>query len=99
MKHMVTYTLKPECVAENERLAAAVYEELARVRPPGVRYATFRLDGGVSFLHLVSHEGAGDNPLTALPAFKTFSAGVRDRCATPPVRTSLTEIGSHGVFD
>jgi len=99
MKHMVTYTLRPECVAENEELAAAVYAELARERPPGVRYATFRLEDGASFLHLVSYEGPGDNPLTALPAFKAFSSGVRERCARLPVRTALTEIGSHGVFD
>ena len=36
--------------------AAAVYEELHRVRPAGLRYATFRLDDGVSFVHLVSYE-------------------------------------------
>ena len=30
MKHMVSYTLKADCVAENERLARAVYDGLAR---------------------------------------------------------------------
>jgi len=53
MKHMVRYTVKPECVAENERLAAAVYEALRAARPAGLRYATFRLGDGVSFVHIV----------------------------------------------
>ena len=96
---MVRYTVKPECAAENERLAAAVYEALRAARPKGLRYATFRLPDGVSFLHLVSHEaGESGNALTSLPAFKAFSAGVKERCEVPPHRVQLTEIGSYGFF-
>jgi hypothetical protein len=100
MKHMVSYKLKPDRVAENERLAAAVYDALKQARPPGLRYATFRLEDGVSFVHIVSHgEPEGSNALTSLPAFKAFSAGVGERCETPPLRVELTEIGSYGFFD
>ena len=100
MKHMVRYTLKADRVAENERLAVAVYDALKQVRPPGLRYATFRLEDGVSFIHIVSHEEAdGSNALTSLPAFKAFSAGVKERCVDPPVRVDLTEIGSYGFFE
>ena len=59
MKHMVSYKLKPDRVAENERLAAAVYDALKQARPAGLRYATFRLEDGVSFIHIVSHDEAG----------------------------------------
>jgi hypothetical protein len=100
MLHMVSYTLKPDCVSENERLARAVYDALATARPAGLRYATFRKDDGVSFVHIVAHEETqGGNALTALPAFQAFAAGVKDRCVAPPVRVELTEIGSHGFFD
>ena len=100
MKHMVRYTVRPECVADNERLAAAVYEALHAARPQGLRYATFRLGDGVSFVHLVSHEsGEVGNALTSLPAFQAFAAGVKERCVVPPERTELTEIGSYGWFD
>ena len=96
---MVSYTLKPDRVEENERLARAVYDELRASRPAGLRYATFRLGDGVSFVHIVSHEeGEGSNALTSLPAFKAFAAGVKDRCVAPPVRVDLTEIGSYGFF-
>ena len=100
MKQMVSYKLKPERVAENESLAAAVYDALREAKPAGLRYATFRLEDGVSFVHIVSHQEAdGSNALTSLPAFKAFSAGVRERCAEPPVRVELTEIGAYGFFD
>ena len=100
MKHMVSYRLHPERVAENERLAAAVFDALRQARPTGLRYATFRLDDGVSFVHIVSHDDADvRNALTSLPAFKAFAAGVKDRCVAPPVRVELTEIGSYGFFD
>ena len=99
MKHMVSYKIKADRVAENERYVMAVYEALRQTRPSGLRYATFRHGDGVSFIHIVSHEEAdGSNALTALPAFKAFAAGVKERCDEPPVRVELTEIGSYGFF-
>jgi hypothetical protein len=92
---MVRYKLKPDRVAENEELVRAVYDELARTEPAGLHYATFRLDDGVSFVHVSFSEG-GDvpSPLSAVPAFKEFQRGIGDRCEEPPAVTELTEIGS-----
>ena len=99
MKHMVSYKVKADRAAENERAAAAVYEALRVARPVGLRYATFRLGDGVTFVHIVSHEEAeGGNALTSLPSFKAFSAGVKERCVEPPQRVEMTEIGSYGFF-
>ena len=42
----------PDSADENERLIRAVFAELAEQQPPGLRYAAFRLDDGVSFLHV-----------------------------------------------
>jgi hypothetical protein len=99
MKHMVSYKLKADRVAENERLVRAVFEALKQQQPKGLSYATFRQADGLSFVHIVSHEEAdGSNALTSLPAFKAFAAGVKERCDEPPVRVELTEIGSYGFF-
>jgi hypothetical protein len=92
---MVRYQVKPEQVARNEELVRAVYEELRRVEPAGLRYATFKLPDGVTFIHLADTEGEG-NPLTGLDAFKAFQAGVRERCDEPPVVSDLSEVGSFG---
>ena len=46
------YKVKPDRAEENLDLVRAVYEELERTKPAGLRYATFLLDDGVSFVHI-----------------------------------------------
>ena len=92
---MVRYKVKPERVQENEDLVRAVYEELHRAEPAGLRYATFKLDDGVTFVHL-SDSDAEHNPLSDVEAFKAFQAGVLERCEEPPVVSDLSEVGSYG---
>jgi hypothetical protein len=91
---MVRYEVKPGRTAENEELVRAVYEELARTAPEGLRYATFRLDDGVGFVHLAETE-EGHNPLTDIEAFARFQDAIRARCAQPPTVTELHEVGSY----
>ena len=90
---MVRYKVKPEAVAENEELVRAVYEELQRTQPPGMRYATFQLDDGLSFVHI--HSSDGDNPLTELASFKAFQQGIAERCDEAPKVSELREIGNY----
>ena len=97
---MVQYTVKADRVAENERLVTEVFGELKRRSPEGLRYASYKLADGVSFVHLVSLETAdGSNPLSELPAFKTFTAQIRDRCTLAPVVSELNEVGSYRFLD
>jgi hypothetical protein len=94
---MVRYTLKPGLAETNEELIRAVYRELHERRPDGLRYATFRLEDGLSFVHIAELDGE-HNPLSELPAFQAFVAGVRERCEQPPVTSGLSEIGSYRLF-
>jgi hypothetical protein len=96
MRHvMVRYKLRAECVEENTRLVETVFEALARSAPPGLTYATYKLDDGVSFMHVATVANPENNPLQALAEFKAFTAGVNDRCEIPPTTTVLTRIGSY----
>ena len=96
---MVRYTVKPDRVEENEALVRAVYEELHRAAPEGLRYATFRLADGVGFVHVSSTEtDDGRNPLTEIEAFARFQEAIGERCDEPPVVTELTEIGSYRLL-
>jgi hypothetical protein len=94
---MVRYRVKPGQVAVNEELVRDVYEELGRRRPPGFRYATFKLDDGVSFVHIAAQESE-QNPLGEVEAFQRFTADIASRCDEPPVVTELAPVGSFG-FD
>jgi hypothetical protein len=58
------------------------------------QYAAFRLDDGVSFLHVAVLDG-GDNPLLASAAFAEFQSGIKDRCIDGPAPADATVIGSY----
>ena len=95
-QHMIRYTVAPDQAAHNEELLTAVFAELDQIRPAGFRYVAFKLDDGVTFIHIVGNDHEqGKNPASQLPALKAFHAGIRERCDVPPVRTSLSVIGSY----
>ena len=96
MRHvMVRYTTRRDQADENARLIGDVFESLRREAPPGLSYASYRLDDGVSFVHVASTDDGESNPLRQLAAFNAFTAGVRERCEAPPVTTVLHEVGRY----
>jgi hypothetical protein len=97
---MIRYTVKPEAVEENTALVEAVYEELQSRRPSTLRYRTFLLDDGVTFVHMAEDEATEEGgTLAGLPAFRRFREGIRERCAVAPVSTTLTTIGRYQPAD
>ena len=97
---MVRYRVKADRAEENVGDIAKVFEELHHRRPAGLRYGSFRLEDGVTFVHLAEIDTAdGSNPLTATAAFKAFQAALKDRCEEPPVATELHEVGTYHIFN
>ena len=70
---VVRYRTRPDAADDNERLIKAVFEELAAVRPGGIRYFTFRADE-TTFVHTAVFDSDA-NPLEDLPAFQAFTVG------------------------
>ena len=94
-QHMLRYKVRPDQAERNEELLRALFAELDEVQPAGLRYAAWKLDDGVTFIHLISHEPTeGKSPLPQVQALKDFHAGMRERCDEAPARSQLTEIGS-----
>jgi hypothetical protein len=91
---VIQYKTKPESAAENERLIREVFAELAKQNPEGLRYAAFRFDDGVSFLHVAMLDG-DENPLPRSAAFAEFQSGINERCAEGPAPSDATVIGSY----
>jgi hypothetical protein len=79
---------------ENERLITAVFAQLAKERPDGMRYVAIRLDDGVSFVHVALFDG-DDNPLSALGAFGEFVSTIGTRCVDGPNPANGTVIGDY----
>jgi hypothetical protein len=95
---VVRYRTKPERAEENQQLVEKVFAELAALGDTGFDYSSFRLDDGVSFVHVVVESpdsGSGGIALTDVPAFQAFVADIADRCDEPPVAMGATVVGSH----
>lgn len=93
---VVRYKTKPDKAEENQALIEKVFGELDARRPAGLRYASFRLADGVSFVHVASIETEdGANPLGATPAFSEFLRGIDDRCEEGPLASGATVVGSY----
>jgi hypothetical protein len=92
---MVRYRVKPEHVAENEGLIGKVYDQLGRETPGGLHYATYKLEDGVSFVHIATLAVEGNNPLLELASFKAFTSGIKERCDELPHTTPVTRVGAY----
>ena len=96
---IVRYETKPERADENQKLVEQVFASLAQEAPAGLRYGTFRLGDGVTFVHIAAVETAdGSNPLAALPAFAEFQAEIAERCVVQPAVRDATLVGSYRFF-
>jgi hypothetical protein len=91
----VRYQVKPEFADENQRLIEAVFAQLAREKPAGLRYQSYRLADGVSFMHIASRDGTDGGPLAKLDAFKAFVAGIKNRCVEAPVQMDMEPVGRY----
>jgi len=94
---VVRYETRPERAEENERLIRDVFAELAKEEPEGLRYASFRLDDGVTFVHVALLDGE-DNPLSTSAAFGAFQSAIAERCVEGPTVADATVIGSYRLF-
>lgn len=94
---VVRYKAWPDRADENQALIEEVFAELEDTRPEGLRYASFRLEDGVTFVHIAEvTTGDGKNPLTEVAAFKAFAAEVGDRCEEKPLAMGATPVGRFG---
>ena len=91
---VIRYRAKPECADENARLIAAVFADLDAKKPEGLQYKSFRLEDGLTFVHVVTMTGQ-ENPLLASEAFHAFSSTVADRCTEGPLALEATTLGNY----
>ena len=93
---VVRYQAKPDRADENQQLIEAVFAELSDRRPNGFSYRVFRLEDGVSFVHVVvEHDVDDPDSLQDVPAFQAFTKDIADRCDVPPLPMGATVVGSY----
>lgn len=91
---LVRYTTRPDTAEENQRLIEQVFAELHATEPVGLRYATFRLDDGLSFVHVVGLDSDVD-PLRRTAAFGKLQTGVGQRVVGRIEPVEATLVGAY----
>ena len=90
------YQAKPERADENQKLIEAVFADLHARESEGFTYKVFRLEDGVSFIHVViEHDVDEPDSLQEVPAFQAFVADIADRCDVAPVAMGATVVGGY----
>jgi hypothetical protein len=93
---VVRYQAKPERADENQKLIEAIFGELEKRQPEGFTYRVFRLEDGVTFIHvLIEHDVGNPDSPQDMQAFQAFVANVADRCEVLPVATGATIVGGY----
>jgi hypothetical protein len=93
---LVRYKTSDDKANENEALIRAVFDELRAARLAGIRYACYKLQDGVSFVHLATIDTPdGSNPLPNLDSFKRFQQNLRARCIEVPVAVDLSPVDAY----
>jgi hypothetical protein len=90
---VVRYKTKPDRADENQALIEKVFAELDASTPGGLRYMTFRLGDGVTFVHIATIEA--QNPLAVLASFGEFQREIADRCDEPPLVMDAAVVGAY----
>ena len=73
-----------------------MFAELATRQPKGFEYRVFRMEDGVSFMHVVTEHDVEDrDSLQDVPAFQAFTENIAERCAVPPAPMGATLIGDY----
>ena len=95
---MVQYKTTEAYGDANHAAIRAVFAELRRRGTRGVRYACHRLPDGVTFVHIATFQSPaeGPHPITSLPAFEAFQAGLKGNTVTPPLVTELHPFETYG---
>jgi hypothetical protein len=93
---VVRYQAKPDRAEENQQLIEAVFADLNEREPDGFTYKVFRLEDGVSFVHVViEHDVDEPDSLQDVPAFQAFVKDIADRCDVAPLAMGATIVGGY----
>jgi hypothetical protein len=94
----VRATLKEEHVAEAEAAVRRMFAAIEREGLEGIRYASVKLQDGVTFVAMLELEDGVENPLLALPEAQEFYASLPGWYAEQPEVGPGTVIGSYRLF-
>lgn len=95
---MIRSTIKAEHMADIDETSKRLFAALDREQPQGMRYTTYLLPDGVTFVILLELGDGVDNPLLAMPEAQAVQEGLKQWRAEPPAVEQLTLVRSYRSF-
>jgi hypothetical protein len=96
---IVNAKVKPESVAELDAAAGRMFAAIHQAQPEGIRYGSFRLADGVTYLAVLQVDEGVENPLPGLPEFQEFQESLKGWLAEPPAAGPATVVGAYRLLD
>ena len=90
--------LKEEHVTDAEAAVKRMFAAIERERLEGIRYASVKLEDGVTFVAMLEIEDGVGNPLPGLPEAREFYEHLPGWYAEPPDVVPGTVVGSYRLF-
>jgi hypothetical protein len=75
---MVRSKIRAEAVGDVDAAVEHLFAAIHQAQPEGIRYASFRLPDGVTYVALLALDEGVDNPLPALPEFSEFQDNLKN---------------------
>lgn len=92
---MLRTKVRPECAAEVEAGVKTLFAALEQERPAGIRYSSYRMADGVTYVVLLEVQEGVENPLPSLAAFREFQENLKQWLAEPPAPEALVVVGDY----
>jgi len=87
-----------EHASDVEGAVKSLFAAIDRAKPPGVRYSSYLLDGGGTYVIMLELLDEGHNPLAAIPEFLAFQGNLKGWLAEPAAVARLTAVGEYRSF-
>ncbi len=95
---MIRANVKREQAGVVDSTAKAMFAAINEAQPQGVRYTSYRVGDGATYLILLELQEGIENPLSGIAAFRSFQENLKGWLTEPPVPEQLTVVGEYRSF-
>lgn len=92
---MIRAIAKPEHTDDIDEAVRRMFVAVEEAQLNGIRYASYRLADGVTYVAELELADGIENPLPAIPEFRAFQAGLGQWLAEPPAVEQYEVLGSY----
>lgn len=90
--------IRPDAVEAVESAVGELFAAIEQKAPENLRYGSFRLGDGATYLVLLQVDEGTENPLPEMPEFQRFQEGLREWAAGPPEAGPAEVIASYRLL-